>query len=96
MSIYLSFLVSRSFIQLLSVGCMVVGLDTAPVREVIDGQNGILVPFFDSDRIAENIVDVSGIRESSIRCVRLRDRSGRGFDLEKECLPSIIDAIRGE
>ncbi len=69
------FVLSWSFIKSLSVGCMVVGSDTAPVREVIDGQNGILVPFFNSDRIAENIRRCrSGIRESSIRCVRLRDR----------------------
>jgi glycosyltransferase involved in cell wall biosynthesis len=91
------FVLSWSFIESLSVGCMVVGSDTAPVREVIDGQNGILVPFFDSEQIAENIVDaVQHPRKFDNMRAAARQTAVERFDLEKVCLPSMIDAIRGE
>ncbi|WP_271197473.1 hypothetical protein [Pseudomonas turukhanskensis] len=45
----------------MATGCLIVGSDTAPVREVIKGSwNGILVDFFDSKKLAEKIGDVLG------------------------------------
>jgi glycosyltransferase involved in cell wall biosynthesis len=39
--------------------CVVIGSDTAPVREVIvDGVNGLLVDFFDAEAIAEKVCRV--------------------------------------
>lgn len=40
----------------MSTGCLVVASDTEPVREIIrDGENGLLVNFFDIDAIASRV-----------------------------------------
>ena len=59
--IYLTvpFVLSWSVLNAMSCGCVVLGSDTAPVREVIaDGENGVLRDFFDVDGLAEAAVDV--------------------------------------
>ena len=53
------FVLSWSMIEALSAGCVVVASNTAPVREVLrDGDNGLLVDFFDTGRLADRICDV--------------------------------------
>jgi glycosyltransferase involved in cell wall biosynthesis len=45
----------------MSCGCVVLGSDTAPVREVIqDGSNGLLRPFDDPDELATAALEVLG------------------------------------
>ena len=64
------FVLSWSMLEAMACGCLVIGSDTAPVREVIqDGVNGVLVDFFDAGAIAQVVSDnlVMQNRQYSLR-----------------------------
>lgn len=86
------FVLSWSLLEAMSMGCVVVGSNTPPVREAIeDGEQGLLVDFFDAgalvkavDRLLED--GVLRKRLSTGARVRARER----YDLNRCCLPRQI------
>ncbi len=59
--IYLTapFVLSWSLLNAMASGCVVLGSDTPPVRELIrPGENGLVEPLFDVDRLTETALKV--------------------------------------
>lgn len=52
------FVLSWSFLEAMAAGCRIVASDTSPVQEVMGSTNGILVPFFDIERLALEVSKV--------------------------------------
>lgn len=94
--IYLTypFVLSWSLLEAMSAGCLVIGSDTAPVREVIDGKNGIIVPFFDSDRIAAHAIEVLR-RPSRFKSIRAQARQTivERYDMSRICVPRMMSFL---
>ena len=83
------FVLSWSMIEAMSCGCAVVGSATPPVMEVIkDGENGLLVDFFDRDGLVNA---VSRVLDHADRMQAMRDAARRTaverYDLASVCLP---------
>lgn len=90
------FVLSWSMIESMATGCLVLGSDTPPVREVIkDGENGLLVDFFDPQAIARRI---SQVLDHPDRMAEIRQRA-RQTALDryalKNLLPQQIELIKG-
>jgi glycosyltransferase involved in cell wall biosynthesis len=74
------FVLSWSMMEAMSAGALIVGSDTDPVREIItDGENGLLVPFFEPEALAGRLADV--LADQS-RYTPLRERA-RALMLER-------------
>ena len=94
--IYLTypFVLSWSLLEAMSAGCLVIGSDTAPVREVIHEGNGILTPFFDQDALSDRVISALARprRYFDLRAEARRTVLSR-YDLESVCLPKILDLV---
>jgi len=91
------FVMSWSLLEAMSSGCLVIGSDTAPVREVLNPRNGVLVPFFDTERIADAVIDALA-RPEHYRPRRAEARATvvRRYDLHRLCLPALVEFTRGQ
>jgi len=92
------FVLSWSMLEAMACECLVIGSDTAPVREVItDGVNGRLVDFFDPDALAVRLIEAcrhpdrfADVRRAARRTIIER------FDRGSVCLPAwrnLIDQV---
>ncbi len=91
------FVLSWSMLEALSAGCTVIGSDTSPVRELIDGRNGFLVPFFDKAELAERVIEALS-HPARFRSVREKARQTilDRYDLHRICLPKMMDLLEAE
>jgi glycosyltransferase involved in cell wall biosynthesis len=87
------FILSWSLLEAMSCGCAVVGSATAPVEEVIaHGENGTLVDFFDSAKLAAEIARVLDAHTAPMR-QRARQTVLERYDLARVCLPAQLRAL---
>ena len=91
------FVLSWSFIEAMSCGCVIIGSDTTPVREVINGENGMLVSFFDHEQLANNVIEALAQprRFQSMRAAARRTAVEQ-FDLQRFSLPQMMALLREE
>lgn len=83
------FVLSWSMLEAMSAGAVVLGSDTAPVRDVIrHGENGLLTDFFDTNALANA---ASQVLADPARYAALGKAARRavvqGYDLRSVCLP---------
>lgn len=95
---YLSypFVLSWSLLEAMSVGCAIVGSNTAPVREVVQpGETGSLVDFFDPAGLAQRIGE---LLDDPLERARLGANARRlmraRYDLRRVCLPAQLNWVR--
>jgi glycosyltransferase involved in cell wall biosynthesis len=89
------FVLSWSFMEALSAGCIVVGSQTAPVMEVLrDGHNGFLADFFSPADIAAKVI-AAVRRRGELEEMRRRARQTilGHYDLAT-CLPRQVRLLR--
>jgi glycosyltransferase involved in cell wall biosynthesis len=85
------FVLSWSFLEAMSTGCLVIASATPPVEEVVNAENGILVPFFDFDQLADRVVEALAYPRR-FRSLRAEARATivREFDVQKITLPKML------
>jgi glycosyltransferase involved in cell wall biosynthesis len=89
------FVLSWSLLEALSAGCVVIASDTPPVREVLNDENGVLVPFFDIEQLAERVVEALS-EPRQFRTIRTQARRTvvDHYDLARICLPKMMTFIK--
>ena len=94
------FVLSWSLLDAMAMGCLVLGSDTPPLREVIrHGENGLLHDFFDVDALSEAMIRACETPQAfePLRAAARRTIVDR-FDRERQCLPAwlrLVDEVLG-
>ena len=95
--IYLTypFVLSWSLLEAMSAGCLVIGSDTTPVREVLNNRNGLVVPFFGVEQIAARVIEVLADppRFDEIRAEARRTIINQ-YDMARICVPQMMALIK--
>lgn len=89
------FVLSWSMLEAMSVGALVIGSDTAPVREVIrHGENGIMVDFFDIAGWSRAMTEALAAPErfAPLRAAARQTVLDR-YDLRSICLPQTVAMV---
>jgi len=89
------FVLSWSLLEAMSAGCAVVASDTAPLRDIMSGDNGLLVPFFDTDALSDQVISVLS-RPKAFQKMRAKARGfvQTNYDAQRVCLPQMLKLVR--
>jgi len=89
------FILSWSLLEAMAVGCRIVASDTPPVCEVIDhGKTGLLVPFFDTDALANQVVALLADPTAYASLgVAAREKICENYDVIRVTLPRFLALI---
>ena len=89
------FVLSWSTLESMSAGALVVGSDTAPVREVIrHGENGLLVDFFDIAAWSRTLTEALAEPERFLPLrAAARQTVLERYDLRSICLPRMVEMV---
>lgn len=89
------FVLSWSLLEAMSAGCAIVASNTPPVAEVmIDGETGLLVPFFDTTVLGDRILSL--LAQPAMRQqlgAAARRAVVQRYDLKTVCLPAQLEWI---
>jgi glycosyltransferase involved in cell wall biosynthesis len=88
------FVLSWSLLEAMSTGCLIIASATPPVEEVINSRNGILVPFFDVDQLADRVIEALG-HPGRFKSRRDRARATiiKTFNVRTVCLPRLLNFL---
>jgi glycosyltransferase involved in cell wall biosynthesis len=91
------FVLSWSLLEAMSVGALVIGSDTAPVREVIEhDKNGLLVDYFDPKQIADTVCNVLAKPDQYMHLrMAARQTVIERYDFKTKTLPAYMALIEG-
>lgn len=90
------FVLGWSCLEAMAVGALVVGSNTAPVKEVIEhGRNGLLVDFFDQESLIDTVCDaIHNPRKYQPLRIEARNTAVSCYDIKSICLPKQIDLVK--
>ena len=89
------FVLSWSLLEAMSAGCAIVASDTQPLQEaIVDGQTGLLVPFFDPAALAAKVCALlqDPAKRQSLGA-RARAFAQANYDLQAVCLPRQLEWV---
>jgi glycosyltransferase involved in cell wall biosynthesis len=89
------FVLSWSLLEAMACGCAIVASDTAPLKEVIHPETGVLTPFFEPQTLARQVIDLLGDDAKRKQLgVAARKLAVERFDLNTVCIPKIVKIIK--
>ena len=89
------FVLSWSLTEAMAAGCLIVGSDTEPVRELIkDGENGRLVPYFDREALEKALIRaLEGDPDAARLKAAARATIVRDYDFQSKTLPRMVEWV---
>ncbi len=88
------FVLSWSLLEAMSTGCPIIASDTPPVREVVNGDTGLLVPFFDTEGLARRVIEVLGAPRGFDKMrARAREFITAQYDAQRICIPKFLSLL---
>lgn len=95
------FVMSWSLLEAMACGCLIVGSDTAPVRDAIaGGDNGVLLDFFDQAGLSRTLIEACRWpRRFDLMRAAAQATINARYDRSRECLPGwmrLVERLTGK